>query len=32
MAQVLIKAWDATTGEWVKVAVTADGVLKVKSA
>jgi hypothetical protein len=30
MAQVLLYAWDATTGEWKKVAVTSDGKLKIK--
>ena len=32
MATVLLYAWDATAGEWVKVAVTSDGKLKIKSA
>ena len=32
MAEVLLYAWDDTTGEWVKVAVTAAGELKIKSA
>ena len=32
MAVVLLKAWDAVTGEWVKVAVTSDGKVLVKSA
>jgi hypothetical protein len=31
MATVLVYAWDATTGEWVKVAVASDGKLKLKS-
>ncbi len=32
MAEVLIYAWSTTAGEWVKVAVTAAGELKIKSA
>jgi hypothetical protein len=32
MAEVLLKAWDATAGEWVKVAVASDGKVKIKSA
>jgi len=31
MAEVLIYAWDATTGEWRKVVVTSEGKLKIKS-
>lgn len=32
MAEVLMYAWSEAKGEWVKVAVTAAGKLKVKSA
>jgi hypothetical protein len=28
--EVIIKAWDNTTGEWKKVAATSDGRIKVK--
>ena len=31
MAIVLLKGWDPVTGEWVKVAVTSDGKVKIKS-
>jgi len=30
--EILVWAWDETNQEWVKVAVTAAGYLKVKSA
>lgn len=32
MAEVLLYAWDETAQEWVKVAVTSDGEIKIASA